>query len=138
MSSTTSVQLDRFRGSNGSSRVGDKPDPLGKKVREESRGIFVEKELKRTKTFKLAVPFDAKFGKLMLKNRKMLVQYVRDSIPPTILSWVDIKKKDIELIFQRLELMFEFPHDNVLFMDDSYVDHDEDLERSVEQHEETF
>ena len=85
-------------------RAKDRPDPKGKRIQEESRGISIEKELRRTKTFKLAVPFEAKSEKLVLKNGKMfndmLAQYVRDSIPPTTLSWADIRKEDIERIFQ--------------------------------------
>ncbi|PON41071.1 hypothetical protein TorRG33x02_338950, partial [Trema orientale] len=68
----------------------------------------VEEELKRTKASKLAEPFDAKFEKPVAKNRKIfnniLTQYVRDSIMPTTLSWADMKKEDIKLIFQRLEV----------------------------------
>ncbi|PON48680.1 hypothetical protein PanWU01x14_235570 [Parasponia andersonii] len=82
-------------------------DSKGKKVREETRGIVIENELRRTKTNKLKVKHDERTGKPVLKNGKMflnlLVKLLRDTIPTSTLCWKDVKKDDLDLIFQRLD-----------------------------------
>ncbi|PON70558.1 hypothetical protein PanWU01x14_079320 [Parasponia andersonii] len=79
-------------------------DPKGKRMREETRGIVIEKELRRTKTNKLKVKHDELTGKPVLKNGKiflnLLAKLLRDTISASTLSWKDVKMEDLDLNFQ--------------------------------------
>ncbi|PON76865.1 hypothetical protein PanWU01x14_031850 [Parasponia andersonii] len=91
------------------------------RVREETRGIAIEKEIRRAKVTKLKVQHDKQTGKLVLKHGKiflnLLAKLVRDTIPASTLAWKDVKKEDLDLIFERLDRKFDYPWDNVIFMD---------------------
>ncbi|PON45244.1 hypothetical protein PanWU01x14_260740 [Parasponia andersonii] len=69
----------------GSSFGDDRHDPKGKRVREETRGCLVEKELRRLKIDRLNVKFCEKTGKPIFEHGKMflniLAKTVRDTIP---------------------------------------------------------
>ncbi|PON80951.1 hypothetical protein TorRG33x02_232840 [Trema orientale] len=54
---------------------GDRPDPHGKRIREKSRGIAIEKELWKQKVAKLAVAVDTNSGKPVEKNGKILITF---------------------------------------------------------------
>ncbi|PON42020.1 hypothetical protein PanWU01x14_284890 [Parasponia andersonii] len=83
MSSAGNAPPDSGLGSGGS-------DPKGKKVREETRGIAIEKEPRRTKTNKLKVKQDEHIRKPVLKNGKMFLnlfaKLLRDTISASTLS----------------------------------------------------
>ncbi|PON32421.1 hypothetical protein PanWU01x14_361450 [Parasponia andersonii] len=68
----------------GSNSGDDRHNPKGKRVREETRGCSVKKELRRLKNDRLK------------KN---------------------MKKDDIELILNEMEVKFDYPRSDALFMD---------------------
>ncbi|POO00929.1 hypothetical protein TorRG33x02_031120 [Trema orientale] len=88
MSSAGSVPPTGSIGSNGSG--GDRLDPKGKRIRDESRGITIEKELRKQKVAKLVVDVDENSRKLIQKNGKifnnLFAHYLRDRVLPTTLS----------------------------------------------------
>ncbi|PON31165.1 hypothetical protein PanWU01x14_372030 [Parasponia andersonii] len=96
----------------GSSFGDDRHDPKRKRFREETRGCSVEKELRRLKTDRLKVEFCEKTGKPILDHGKMflniLAKTVRDTISASTPTWKDVKKEDIELILNQIEVS-EFP-----------------------------
>ncbi|PON65490.1 hypothetical protein PanWU01x14_116530 [Parasponia andersonii] len=104
----------------GSNSGDDRHEPKGKRVREETRGSLVEKQLRRLKTDRLKVEFCEKTGKPILDHCKMflniLAKMVRDTIPASTLTWKDVKKKDIELILNQMEVKFDYPWFDALFM----------------------
>ncbi|PON72011.1 hypothetical protein PanWU01x14_068530 [Parasponia andersonii] len=81
----------------GSSFGDHRHDPKGKRVREETR------------------------GKPILDHNKMflniLAKTVRDNIPASTPIWKDVKKEDIELILNWMEVKFDYPRSDALFMD---------------------
>ncbi|PON66374.1 hypothetical protein PanWU01x14_110290 [Parasponia andersonii] len=91
------------------------------RVREETRGCSVKKELRRLKTDRLKVEFCEKTGKPILDHGKMFLNIfskkVRDTIPASTLTWKDVKKEDIKLILNRIEVKFDYPCSDALFMD---------------------
>ncbi|PON71632.1 hypothetical protein PanWU01x14_070870, partial [Parasponia andersonii] len=105
--------------STGSSSDGS--NPKGKRVREETRRIAIEKELRQVKVAKLKVQHGEQTGKPVLKYGNMflnlLAKLVRDTIPASTLAWKDVKKEDLDLIFERLDRKFDHPRDNVIFID---------------------
>ncbi|PON36707.1 hypothetical protein PanWU01x14_326080 [Parasponia andersonii] len=105
----------------GSNSGDDRHDPKGKRVREETRGCSVEKELRRLKIDRLKVEFCEKTWKPILNYGKMflniLAKTVRDTIPASTLAWKDVKKEDIELILNQIEIKFDYPRSDALFMD---------------------
>ncbi|PON48931.1 hypothetical protein PanWU01x14_233320 [Parasponia andersonii] len=86
----------------------DGSNPKGKRIREETRGIAIEKWLRRAKVAKVKVQHDEWIGKPVLKHGKMflnlLAKLVRDMIPASTLAWKDAIKEDLDLIFERLDL----------------------------------
>ncbi|PON70148.1 hypothetical protein PanWU01x14_083230, partial [Parasponia andersonii] len=84
----------------GSNSGDDRHDPKGKRVRKQTRGCSVEKELRRLKTDRLKVEFCEKTGKPILDHGKMflniLAKTVRDTIPASTPTWKDMKKEYIE------------------------------------------
>ncbi|PON37617.1 hypothetical protein PanWU01x14_318980 [Parasponia andersonii] len=90
----------------GSNSGDDRHDPKGKRVRKETRGCSVEKELKRLKIDRLEVKFCEKTGKPILDHGKMFLnifaKMVRDTILISTSTWKDVKKEDIELILNRI------------------------------------
>ncbi|PON31955.1 hypothetical protein PanWU01x14_365500 [Parasponia andersonii] len=107
MSSHGSAPLVTSATSSSSSRD-DRHDPKGKRLREETRGCSVEKELRRLKTDRLKVEFCEKTWKPILDHDKMflniLAKIVTDTIPASTTTWKDMKKEDIELILIRMEM----------------------------------
>ncbi|PON53637.1 hypothetical protein PanWU01x14_200750 [Parasponia andersonii] len=53
-------------------------------------------------------------GKIYLN---ILAKTVRDTIPASTLMWKDVKKKDIELILNRMEIKFDYPRSDALLID---------------------
>ena len=96
----------------------DRRDPKGKRVREETRGCSVEKELRRLKTDRLKVEYCDRTEKPIFDHGKMflniLAKTVRDTIPASTPTWKDVKKEDLELILNRMEVS-EFPKIFILF-----------------------
>ncbi|PON44703.1 hypothetical protein PanWU01x14_264860 [Parasponia andersonii] len=105
----------------GSSFGYDRHDPKEKRIREKMRSCSVEKELRRLKTDRLKVEFCEKTGKPILDHDKIflniLAKMVRDTIPASIPTWKDVKKEDIELILNQMEVKFDYPRSDALFMD---------------------
>ncbi|PON34538.1 hypothetical protein PanWU01x14_343590 [Parasponia andersonii] len=94
MSSHGSAPLATSAASGSNSRD-DRYDPKGKRLREETRGFSVKKGLRRLKTDRLKVEFCEKTGKPILDHGKMFLN---------ILAQMDMKKEDIELILNRMEV----------------------------------
>ncbi|PON37788.1 hypothetical protein PanWU01x14_317460 [Parasponia andersonii] len=47
----------------------------------------------------------------------ILTKTVRDTIPTSTTTWKDVKKEDIELILNRMEVKFDYPRSDALFID---------------------
>lgn len=52
-----------------------RPNPEGKRAREESRGIVVQNELRKSKKNRLASLFDEEIGKLYGREGKIFLQH---------------------------------------------------------------
>ncbi|PON80693.1 hypothetical protein PanWU01x14_002490 [Parasponia andersonii] len=67
------------------------------------------------------VEFCEKTGKPILDHDKVflniLAKIVRDTILASTPTWKDVKKEDIELILNRMEVKFDYPRSDALFMD---------------------
>ncbi|PON53197.1 hypothetical protein PanWU01x14_204280, partial [Parasponia andersonii] len=67
------------------------------------------------------VEFCEKTGKSILDHSKMflniLAKTIRHAIPASTPTWKDVKKEDIELILNRMEVKFDYPRSDVLFID---------------------
>ncbi|KAM7469781.1 hypothetical protein LguiA_007964 [Lonicera macranthoides] len=93
-----------------------------RRTREESRSVVVEKMLRKEKTDRLVVKFDPltgkSVGKIGTSFNNMIHQIVRDTFSPRITRWADVPKTDIEVVYDRLDLKFIYPHDNKIVMDE--------------------
>ncbi|PON53987.1 hypothetical protein PanWU01x14_198650 [Parasponia andersonii] len=67
------------------------------------------------------VEFCEKTGKPILDHGKMffniLAKMVRDTVSASTPTWKDVKKEDIELILNWIEVKFDYPPSDALFMD---------------------
>ncbi|KAM7468963.1 hypothetical protein LguiA_007146 [Lonicera macranthoides] len=93
-----------------------------RRTREESRSVVVEKMLRKEKADRLVVKFDPltgkSVGKIGTSFNNMIHQIVRDTCSPRITRWADVPKTDIEVVYDRLDLKFIYPHDNKIVMDE--------------------
>ncbi|PON35372.1 hypothetical protein PanWU01x14_337050 [Parasponia andersonii] len=98
MSSHGSTPLATSATSDSNSRD-NRHDPKGNRVRKETRGCSVEKELRRLETDRLKVEFCEKIRKPILDYGKMFLniftKMIRDTIPASTPTWKDVKKKTL-------------------------------------------